>query len=374
MHIDLAVVAFGFGVGILVGMTGVGGGSLMTPILILIIGVKPITAIGTDLAYSAVTRSLGGWRHWRRKTVDVPLSLWMAVGSVSAAVTGVGGALKLLQHGDKGSFDDTVLLTLGAVLMLCGLAMLARLILPHSTADEHERVEMTTRHKVFAVLLGLGIGFVIGVTSAGSGALIVVALILIFRMAPRQVVGTDMFHAAILLWAATLAHLVAGDIDFGLAGTILIGSLPGVWIGSALMYRVPVGALRVALALLLVGASLALIQKAGANIPTALIAAFPLGVGVFFLLAYLRARRASPAGELADPGPASAGRPAQPGTRRRDPGRGTRVARASRPRSPATRPARGPGCRAHGPSRTRSALRARSGSRSSGRVRTRPQA
>jgi uncharacterized membrane protein YfcA len=298
LHIDLAIVAFGFGVGILVGMTGVGGGSLMTPILILIIGVKPITAIGTDLAYSAVTRTLGGWRHWRRRTVDVPLSLWMALGSVPAAVGGVV-ALKALQHGDKQSFDDTVLITLAAVLMLCGLAMLTRFLLPQGTAGEHERVEMTTRHKVIAVILGLSIGFVIGVTSAGSGALIVVALVLVYRMAPRQVVGTDMFHAAILLWAAALAHLVAGDIDFGLAGTILIGSIPGVWIGSALMYRVPVGALRMALALLLVGASLALVQKAGANIPTSVIAAFPIGVGILFLIAYLRSRDKAGLAELA---------------------------------------------------------------------------
>src|SRR5947209_18680025 len=136
-------------------MTGVGGGTLMTPILILIIGVKPITAIGSDLAYSAVTRTVGGWRHWRQRTVDVPLSLWMAVGSVPAAVGGVV-ALKALQHGEKKSFDDTVLITLGAVLMLCGLAMLARFILPQGTRQERDRVEMTTRHKVTAVGLGVG--------------------------------------------------------------------------------------------------------------------------------------------------------------------------------------------------------------------------
>jgi uncharacterized membrane protein YfcA len=289
LHIDLVTVAFGFGVGILVGMTGVGGGTLMTPILILIIGVKPITAIGTDVTYSAVTRSLGGWRHWRRGKVDVPLSLWLAVGSVPAAVAGVV-ALKALQHSEKKSFDDTVLVALAAVLMLCAVAMLAKLLLKDSRARERDKVDLTIRDKVTAVLLGLGIGFALGVTSAGSGALITVALILVYRLRPRSVVGTDLFHAAIVLWAATIAHIVAGDVDFGLAGTILIGSIPGVWIGSALMYRVPVNALRAALALLLVGASLALGQKAGANIPTAVLAAFPLGVGVLFIVAYLRSR------------------------------------------------------------------------------------
>lgn len=315
MHIDPVVVGFGLGVGILVGMTGVGGGTLMTPILILIIGVKPITAIGTDLAYSAVTRTVGGWRHWRQRTVDVPLSLWMAVGSVPAAIAGVV-ALKALQHGDKKSFDDTVLITLGAVLMLCGIAMLARLLLTQAVSRERERVQLTRRDKVVAMLLGLAIGFVLGVTSAGSGALITVALILVFRLAPRQVVGTDMFHAAILLWAAALAHVVAGDVDYGLAGTILIGSVPGVWIGSTLIYRVPVGALRIALALLLVGSSMALVQKAGANIPTAVLAGFPIGIGVLFLAAYLRSRNRKASADLR-----TLDRPAAPPVRASDRGR-----------------------------------------------------
>jgi hypothetical protein len=261
----------------------------MTPILILIIGVKPVTAIGTDIAYGAVTRTLGGWRHWRKKTVDVPLSLWMAVGSVPAAVIGVV-ALKALQHSEKKSFDDTVLITVGAVLMLCGIAILARFLLTQAVSRERERAQLTTRDKVSAVVLGIGIGFVIGVTSAGSGALITVALILVFRLAPRQVVATDMFHAAILLWAAAIAHAVAGDIDYGLMGTILIGALPGVWVGSALAYRVPVGSLRIALAALLIGASLALGQKGGLNIPTAVIAAFPAGVGIMFLFWWYRVR------------------------------------------------------------------------------------
>jgi uncharacterized protein len=315
LHIDPVVVGFGLGVGILVGMTGVGGGTLMTPILILIIGVKPITAIGTDLAYSAVTRTVGGWRHWRQRTVDVPQSLWMAVGSVPAAIAGVV-SLKALQTGDKQSFDDTVLITLGAVLMLCGIAMLARLLLTQAVARERERIQLTRRDKYVAAFLGLGIGFVLGVTSAGSGALITVALILVFRLAPRQVVGTDMFHAAILLWAAALAHVVAGDVDYGLAGTILIGSVPGVWLGSTVIYRVPVGALRICLALLLIGSSLALMQKAGAGIPTVVLAGFPFAVGALCLTAFLRSRTRGTSAELR-----SLDRPSAPSSRSPDRGR-----------------------------------------------------
>lgn len=290
MHIDPWIVVFGLGVGILVGMTGIGGGSLMTPVLILVFGVTPVTAIGTDLAYGAVTKTLGGWRHWRQQTVDFTLSSWMALGSVPAAVAGVV-ALKALQKGDKTSFDDTVLIAVGGALLLCGIAMLARLVLRPGSRGEHERAVMTPGKKAAAVLFGLAVGFVLGVTSAGSGSLITIALILVFRLAPRQVVGTSIFYAAIVLWAAALAHVVAGDIDYGLMGTILIGSLPGVWIGSGLAVRVPVGALRVALGLLLVGAGLALVQKAGAAIPTAVVGAFPLGVGALIAGAYFWGRR-----------------------------------------------------------------------------------
>ena len=289
MHINVYIVLFGLGVGVLVGMTGVGGGSLMTPLLILVFGVKPVTAIGTDLAYGAVTKTLGGWRHWRQRTVDFVLSSWMALGSVPAAVAGVI-ALKALQHGDKAGFDDTVLIAVGGALLLAGIGMLTRLVLRSGAGSEEERVVMTPAKKAAAVLFGLAIGFVLGVTSAGSGSLITVALIMFFRLGPRQVVGTDVFHAAILLWAAALAHMVAGDINYALAGTILIGSLPGVWIGSALSVRVPVPALRIALGLLLVGAGLALVQKAGGAIPTPVIAAFPIGVGVLIGAAHLRGR------------------------------------------------------------------------------------
>lgn len=289
MHVDPTLVAFGLGVGILVGMTGIGGGSLMTPLLILVFGVKPVTAIGTDLAYGAVTKTVGGWRHWRKRTVDLPVSTWMAVGSVPAAVLGVV-ALKALERGDRASFDDAVLIAVGAALLLCGVAMLARRLLIGSVDYEHEQGVLTPAKRTIAIVFGVAIGFVLGVTSAGSGSLITVALILVFRLTPRRVVGTDVFHAAILLWAAALAHLVAGDIDFALAGTILLGSLPGVWIGSELATRVAVGPLRMSLGLLLIGAGLALLQKAGAGVPIALIAAFPLAVGALLAAAALRTR------------------------------------------------------------------------------------
>ena len=151
---------------------------------------------------------------------------------------------------------------------------------------------MDRRHKVAAVGMGACVGFVLGVTSAGSGALIAVGLILLFRLSPQRVVGTDVFHAAILLWAAGLAHVSAGNVDFGLVGTILIGSIPGVWVGSHWSVRVDPAVLRGTLAIVLIGAGLALLIKAGLDIPLGVIVPFPVAVMVLLVVTMARARRA----------------------------------------------------------------------------------
>ena len=288
---DLAVVAFGAGVGLLVGMTGIGGGSLMTPLLILVFGVKPITAVGTDLAYGAVTKTVGGVKHLRQGTVDMTLSAWMALGSVPAAIGGVY-VLEALERAHGADFDDLLILMLAIALLLCGTATLARAVfLKQLHGKERSTILMERRHKIGAVLLGVFVGFVLGVTSAGSGALIAVGLILIFRLVPTRVVGTDVFHAALLLWAAAIAHLVSGNIDFALAGTILLGSVPGVWLGSHLSVRVPTDALRTTLAIVLLGSGLGLLAKAGAGVPGFVLGAFPVAVAALIGWVTIRDRR-----------------------------------------------------------------------------------
>jgi uncharacterized membrane protein YfcA len=165
--VDFALVAFGLGVGILVGMTGIGGGSLMTPMLILVFGVTPVTAIGTDLAYAAVTKTVGGYKHLRQKTVDLTLSSWMAIGSVPAAIGGVY-VLTLLEDWLGRDFEDAVIAILAGALLLTGAATLVRAFLKRMHERERDTIEMERRHKVAAVVLGLSVGFVLGVTSAGS--------------------------------------------------------------------------------------------------------------------------------------------------------------------------------------------------------------
>jgi uncharacterized membrane protein YfcA len=273
--VDPLLIVAGLGIGLLVGMTGMGGGSLMTPILILLFGTAPTTAIGSDIAYAAITKTVGGWRHLRLRTVNVSLSLWLAVGSVPAAIAGVW-VISLLHDAYGDSLDDIVLTMLAIALVGVGLLVLIRaLLIPQLARNEREGFELTRAHKVAAVAIGATTGFVIGITSAGSGTLIAVFLIAFYRLGPRQVVGTDVFHAAILLWAAGLAHVVSGNVDFGLVGTILLGSIPGIWIGSHLTVKLPAGLLRGSLGVVMVLSALALFDKAGINLPLAVMVAVP---------------------------------------------------------------------------------------------------
>jgi uncharacterized membrane protein YfcA len=267
---DPLLVLFGFGVGILVGTTGMGGGSLMTPLLILLFGIKPVVAVGTDLSYAAITKTAGGLLHWRRGTVQKDLALWLAIGSCPGAIAGV----ILL---DRLGLNDLLLPLISAALLLTGALVLLRALVLQG-AGERDTVPMTGRHKAAAVVLGGSVGFVLGVTSAGSGTLIAIGIILFFKLSPRRVVGTDVFHAALLLWTAAIAHLFSGNVDLALAGTILIGSLPGVWVGTHLATRLPERGLRPALGIVLLTSGLTLLSKAGVDVPVGVIVAVPLAL------------------------------------------------------------------------------------------------
>jgi uncharacterized protein len=262
---DPKIVFFGFGVGFLVGMTGMGGGSLMTPLLVLLFGVKPTTAIGTDIAYAAITKTAGGWRHLKLKTVNMPLVYWMAIGSVPLAILGVW-ILDLLKRKLGDQLDETVFAILAACLLVVGAATLLRGLFLAKKIQERDDFEMHTRHKVAAVGIGATTGFVIGLSSAGSGTLIGMMLLTVYRLRPQKVVGTDVVHAAILLWAAGIAHAIGGNVDYGLMGNILVGSVPGVIVGSQLSVKWPQGLLRGALGVILIAAGLTIMSKADTDL------------------------------------------------------------------------------------------------------------
>jgi uncharacterized membrane protein YfcA len=200
-------------------------------------------------------------------------------------------------------FDTFMLLSIAGALLLTGGLILWR-ALSSSAHAERERgaFRMQTRHKVAAVALGAFVGFVLGITSAGSGTLISIGLILGFRLTPRRVVGTDVAHAAVLLWVAALAHLASGNIDFGLAGTILIGSVPGVWIGTNLATRMPERGLRPALGIVLLASGLGLLGKAGIDMPAGVLVGVPIAlVALAVAVARRRPRRSS--SPVAEPSP-----------------------------------------------------------------------
>jgi uncharacterized membrane protein YfcA len=275
---DPAIILFGLGVGILVGITGMGGGSLMTPLLILVVGIKPVVAVGTDLAYAAVTKTVGGWRHFRKGTVFPRMAFYLAIGSCPAAIVGVWFLDRMrVWIGDD--FDTFMIVAIGGTLLLTGsLVLLRALAMADQAARERRAFRMSRKHKAGAIALGASVGFVLGITSAGSGTLIAIGLILGFRLSPRRVVGTDVAHAAVLLWVAAFAHLVAGNIDFALAGTILIGSLPGVWIGTNIASVLPERTLRPALGIVIFASGLALVTKAGVDVPPAVLVGVPIAL------------------------------------------------------------------------------------------------
>ena len=304
---DPAIVLFGLGIGVLVGMTGMGGGSLMTPLLILIFGIQPTTAIGTDIVYSAITKTVGGWRHFKLGTVNMELVKWLSFGSVPAAVAGVALVSVVADHVGEDKLDALVYAVLGGTLLMVVIITLARALILRKLIDERDRFEVEKRHKVAAIVIGATTGFVIGITSAGSGTVIAILLIAVYRLAPKKVVGTDVFHAAILLWAAGLAHIVGGNVDFGLAGNILVGSIPGVIIGSALSDKAPQGFIRTALGLVLIGSGIVIIQKGDPNVWPIAAAVAAVGLGaVLYAPHWINKRREKQRQQEADQVPAPA--------------------------------------------------------------------
>jgi uncharacterized membrane protein YfcA len=181
----------------------------------------------------------------------------------------------------------------GALTVVAFVTLGRALFMPRVGERERESVPLTRGAKAAAVGLGVVLGFILGVTSVGSGALIGLALILVFRLTPHRVVGTDVFHAAVLLWAAGLAHVVAGNVDYGLMGNILIGSVPGVIAGERLARSVPAGGLRPALGCAMLASALGVASKAGLDLPAAAIIGPPILAGIAaYALARARNRRA----------------------------------------------------------------------------------
>lgn len=251
---SVSLILMSFLAGILVGLTSMGGAALITPFLILFVGVKPSLAIGTDLVYGAITKIAGGWMHWRQQTVEMKLVLQMAIGSVPGGIIGVY-VIQYLHTTDL-PVDEALRHVLGVVLVIVAVLLLARTFgyLPQNAPSwlvRHERKSTT--------IWGFLVGLTVGLTSVGSGSLLAPFLMMIRPNRPAHVVGTDVFHAAILVSATAMLHGQAGNVNWDLIPLLLAGSLPGVLIGSFVAPRLPARHLKVGLSVLLFATGVKLI-------------------------------------------------------------------------------------------------------------------
>lgn len=260
-------------IGVLVGLTGMGGGSLLAPILILVFRIPPVWAVGTDVAYSTVTKAVGSLVHIRQKHVNFKIALWLACGSVPATLLSVTLVQYIRKH-YASLINGFILHAIGFTLILVAVLLVVKPFLMRRIEKKREEAlkqaalagesgesssvpttaRWEKRYRPFVTaLVGAFVGFLVGLTSVGSGTLIIVSLAFLFpRLTAKELVGTDIFQAFMLLSAGTIAYFTAGTINFHIAGLLLIGSLPGVLIGSRLSKYIPEQYMRPVLATVLV--------------------------------------------------------------------------------------------------------------------------
>jgi uncharacterized membrane protein YfcA len=259
-NIDLTIALAGLIVGFIVGLTGMGGGALMTPILVIIFRVHPLAAIGSDLVASLFMKPVGGLVHWRRGTVETGIVGWLLVGSVPAAFAGVF-VIRLFGSGQL--LQSRVQLALGAALLLASIGIVAKSYLDarrqRGSNFHQDRLAIRSRPAA-TVFVGAVVGLIVGMTSVGSGSLMIVLLMLVYpALTSRRLVGTDLVQAVPLVGAAALGHVVVGDFALSITVSILAGSIPGIYIGSRLSASAPDLAVRPILVFVLVGSALKLL-------------------------------------------------------------------------------------------------------------------
>jgi hypothetical protein len=246
-------------IGSLVGVTGMGGGSLMTPILVIVFGFKPTYAVGTDILHGAIFKTFGAARHQRLGTVHARLTAWMFLGSGPLSLLGVAVSAWITRHyGDSAQTYESY--AIGAALIAGGLGFVAKGVIKGGIQPSDAPFVLGTRDKLIAVTIGAVFGFVVGLTSVGSGTFFGLVMVLVYPLTLPKIIGTDIFHAAALLWVAGIGHLVSGSVDLHATAWLLVGSIPGVLITSRFTVRLPSGALRTGLATVLLLSGLKLLE------------------------------------------------------------------------------------------------------------------
>jgi len=245
--LDIKVSVLGLAVGFMVGLTGMGGGALMTPALILLGILRPSLAVGTDLVWNALTKSVGSVVHIRQHTVDYRIVKRLAMGSIPGALAGIS-LLAIIRHSGVQHEDKVVVMVLGVALICVALALYARTVLgAHLYLADQEQVSRGPWW--LTSLVGFVVGFLVSITSVGSGTLIIASMVFLYPATPlKKLVGSDIFHALFLVGVSALGHAGLGTINYKLLAGLLVGSVPGVWMGSKLSARFPEKVLRPVLA------------------------------------------------------------------------------------------------------------------------------
>jgi hypothetical protein len=253
----------GLGLGLVVGLTGVGGGSLMTPILIIVFGFKPSYAVGTDIFHGAIFKSFGAIRHRRLSTVHGHLALWLFAGSGPLAIAGV--VVSYMLRNSIASAETILGYAIGVALIGGGAGFLAKSFVKRGIQPSHAPFIMSRRDKLIALGTGAVFGFIVGITSVGSGTYFGLMMVLVYPLTMPRIVGTDIFHAAALLWVAGAGHLIIGDVDLHATAWLLLGSVPGILISSRYTVKVPDMTIRCGLGGILIISGIKLLNTPGAN-------------------------------------------------------------------------------------------------------------
>ena len=273
----------GLALGLIVGLTGVGGGSLMTPILIILFGFKPTYAVGTDIFHGAIFKTFGAFRHRRLGTVHGHLTMWLFAGSGPMAVAGV--AVSYVLRNQISNAETILGYVIGAALIGGGSGFLAKSFVKRGIQPSEAPFIMSRRDKMFALGTGAVFGFIVGLTSVGSGTYFGLMMVLVYPLTMPRIVGTDIFHAAALLWIAGVGHLIINDVDLHATAWLLTGSVPGILISSRYTIKVPDLTIRGGLGGILIISGLKLLNVPQAN--------WVLGIGLgtlFVILAIYTAR------------------------------------------------------------------------------------
>ncbi len=259
----------------MVGLTGMGGGALMTPILVLLFGIQPLAAVSSDVVASMIMKPVGGAVHWKRGTVHRRLVLWLMLGSIPSAFIGV---LLLKSLGGEAALQGIVKHSLGIALLVVVAGLLARPLLQRRSRN-NETVSPLEVRPLPTLLIGIVGGLVVGVTSVGSGSLMIVLLMMLYpRIKLSELVGTDLVQAIPLVSSAAIGHLLFGDFKLGLSASILVGSIPGVFFGALFSTRAPDHVIRPALMVVLLVSSLKLLGASTPIVATAGVVSAIVGI------------------------------------------------------------------------------------------------